>query len=93
MPTGEGRCYYRGIEIFQDDLKTEYIFQIAICISLRNFVRAIKNIHFDRRRKEQMSKILEEIIKESEYKLTQFQSSSIDAGRNCQAVISLQADT
>lgn len=56
-------------------------------------MRAIKNIHFDRRRKEQMSKILEEIIKESEYKLTQFQSSSIDAGRNCQAVISLQADT
>ena len=26
-----------------------------------------------------MSKILEEMIKESEYKLTQFQSSSIDA--------------
>ena len=42
-------------------------------------MRAIKNIHFDRRRKEQISKILEEIIKESEYKLTQFQSSSIDA--------------
>ena len=27
MPAGEGRCYYRGIEIFQDDLKIEYIFK------------------------------------------------------------------
>lgn len=32
MSAREGRGYYRGIEIFQDDLKVEYIFQITIYI-------------------------------------------------------------
>ena len=80
MSAGKRKGYYRGIEIFQDDLKTEHMSN-SYMLFLKKFCESnkIKNIHFDQRRKEQMSRILEEIIKESEYKLAQFQDSAIDA--------------